>query len=65
MAQFRVVAEKLWHSGECKHYLKGEVVNLPDGTTVKEGGAIEPIRAKSGKAKDTPAETEGQGENLA
>ena len=25
MPQFRVVADKLWHSGECKHYHKGDV----------------------------------------
>ena len=47
MPQFRVIAEKLWHSGECKHYHKGDVVTLPEGTVVKEGGSIELIEPKA------------------
>lgn len=61
MAQFRVIADKLWHSGECRHYHKGDVVTLPDTVVPKPDGAIEAIEpkapAKGGKAK--AAQTEG------
>lgn len=61
MPQFRVVADKLWHSGECKHYHKGEVVTLPEGTVAKEGGSIEAIEPKPAAktAKGKAAQTEG------
>lgn len=58
MAQFRVTADKLWHSGECRHYHKGDVVTLPDTTVPKPDGAIEAIEPK-GKAKGKGAQTEG------
>jgi len=59
MPQFRVIAEKLWHSGECKHYHKGDVVTLPEGTVAKEGGSVELIETKPKKGKAAEASTEG------
>lgn len=72
MPQFRVVADKLWHSGECKHYHKGDVVTLPEGTVAKEGGSIEaiepkaPVKAAKGKAEQTRGDKpEGGDDTLA
>lgn len=58
MAQFRVTADKIWHSGECRHYFKGDVITLPDTVVPKEGGSVEPIKpTKKGKAEaEAPAE---------
>lgn len=68
MAQFRVIADKIWHSGECKHYHKGDVVTLPDAVVPKPDGAIEAIDPK-GKGKGKAAQPEGDkpdgGETLA
>lgn len=59
MAQFVVIADKLWHSGECKTYVKGEIVTLPDNTQVGDGDVIAPLK-KKGKAPDAPqADTTG------
>lgn len=61
MPQFEVVAEKLWHSTECRFYVKGDTVNLPEGT--KPSDAIREVEAKSvGKTK---APAKGEGDSIA
>ena len=64
MPQFKVLADKVWHSGECRHYHKGDVITLPDSVVIKDdSGTLEPIKAtKAPKAK--PAEG-AEGEQLA
>lgn len=67
MAQFIVKADKLWHSSECKTYVKGDIVNLPDDIKVTD--AIAPVKKGKGKADadalvDAAAEG-GEGQPLA
>lgn len=58
MAQFIVKADKLWHSGECKTYVKGDIVSLPDDTKVSD--SIAPVKKGKGKAEaEAPAEATG------
>ncbi|MCH2240981.1 MAG: hypothetical protein MK041_03395 [Aquabacterium sp.] len=42
-AEYRVVADKLWHSSECRMYHKGDTVTLPAGLKLTEDSAVEPI----------------------
>lgn len=67
MPQFKVLADKVWHSGECRHYHKGDVITLPDSVVIKEGNAtLEPIKAtKAAKAKDAPEGGKPEGDALA
>ena len=51
LAPFTVVAEKLWHSTECKFYFQGETVMLPASTKVREDSAVQPIAPEAEAAK--------------
>ena len=50
MADFLVVAESVWHSGEGKVYRKGQIISLPASTKTKPESSVQPVaKTKPGK----------------
>lgn len=50
LAKFEVVHDKLWHSGECRFYVKGDVIELPADTKVTENSSVRPVEKTKTKA---------------
>jgi hypothetical protein len=42
MPMYEVLSEQMWHSTECRMYAKGEMVELPEGTTGKSVRLLTP-----------------------
>lgn len=51
LEKFEVVADKLWHSTECRFYVKGDTIELPADTKVTEHSSVRPIEKPKGKGK--------------
>jgi hypothetical protein len=51
MAEFKVVADSLWHSGECRPYKKGDIVKLPANTKVTDESSIARVVAEKPEGK--------------
>lgn len=52
LAKFEVVADKLWHSTECRFYVKGDTIELPADTKVTEHSSVQPIKKAKAADKD-------------
>lgn len=50
LAKFEVVADKLWHSTECRFYVKGDTIVLPADTKVTDNSSVRPIEKTKAKA---------------
>lgn len=50
LAKFEVVADKLWHSTECRFYVKGDTIELPADTKVTDNSSVRPIEKTKAKA---------------
>lgn len=43
MADFIVVADSVWHSGEGKMYLKDQIISLPASTKTTAESSVQPV----------------------
>lgn len=43
MADYEVVADQVWHSGEGKYYKKGEIISLAEGIKCTAESSIKPV----------------------
>lgn len=50
LAKFEVVADKLWHSTECRFYVKGDTIELPADIELTPDSSVRPIEKAKAKA---------------
>ena len=50
LAKFEVVADKLWHSTECRFYVKGDTIELPADIKITPESSMRPIEKAKAKA---------------
>ena len=50
LAKFEVVADKLWHSTECRFYVKGDTIELPADIKITPESPVRPIEKAKAKA---------------
>lgn len=50
LAKFEVVADKLWHSTECRFYVKGDTIELPADIKITPESSVRPIEKAKVKA---------------
>lgn len=51
-APFEVVADKLWHSTECRFYVKGDTIMLPADIKLTPDSSVQPIKKAKAVDKD-------------
>lgn len=52
LAKFEVVADKLWHSTECRFYVKGDTIELPADIKITPDSSVQPIKKAKAADKD-------------
>ena len=52
LEKFEVAADKLWHSTECRFYVKGDTIELPANTKITPGSSVQPIKKAKAVDKD-------------
>jgi len=50
LAKFEVVADKIWHSTECRFYVKGDTIELPADIKITPDSSVRPIEKAKVKA---------------
>lgn len=52
LAKFEVVADKLWHSTECRFYVKGDTIELPADIKITPDSSVQSIKKAKAADKD-------------
>lgn len=50
LAKFEVVTDKIWHSTECRFYVKGDTIELPADIKITPESSVRPIEKAKVKA---------------
>lgn len=50
LAKFEVVTDKIWHSTECRFYVKGDTIELPADIKITPDSSVRPIEKAKAKA---------------
>ena len=52
LAKFEVVTDKIWHSTECRFYVKGDTIELPADIKITPESSVQPIKKAKAVDKD-------------
>jgi hypothetical protein len=52
LVKFEVVADKLWHSTECRFYVKGDTIEMPADIKITPESSVQPIKKAKAVDKD-------------